>query len=332
MKNYEKLHPIFDRLTAAIGGMPPGMQKIAARLIGSAAGFWVLSLRRIARRNLALAYPQWTQKQIRNHIPEIFQSFFRTIFEICRLPLMTETEILNSVHIVGKEHIEAAIANPNGAILISAHIGNWEISPMIMKLTTGRSITSVARPLGNAWADRWLTNLRTRFGNRIIHKDGALPEMMRTLRSGGVLGILIDQVTKRSDGVEVLFFGKKVMATPVAALLALRCKSTVLPAFCVRENGILVAHVRPPLEIRRSDDLRKDIQVNTQMMNDALVEIISEYSSQWFWFHKRWKRFYPELLYPEYQAKRRRRRKKELRILQKSGVVVEDPEGYVNNL
>jgi KDO2-lipid IV(A) lauroyltransferase len=331
MKNSEQLYPLFDRLIAAIGGMPLVIHKILAVVLGISAGFWVLSLRRIVRRNLAFAYPQWSRQQIRSHIPEIFQNFFRTIFEICRLPLMTEKEILDSVRIVGKEHIDAAVTNPNGVIIISAHIGNWEISPMLMKLVLGKTMTSVVRPLDNAWVDRWITNLRTQFGNRIISKEGALQEMTRTLRNGGVLGILIDQVTKRVDGLEVRFFGKRVMATPGAALLALRCRSTVLPAFCVRENGGLVVHVRPPLEIKRSGDLRKDIQVNTQLMNDAIVEIIKEYSSQWFWFHKRWKRFHPDL-YPEYQAKRRRKRRKELRTLQKAGVTIEDPEGFVKYL
>lgn len=331
MKIPEQLYPLFDWLTAVIGRMSPAIPKIAARIFGSVAGFWVLSLRRIVRRNLAFAYPHWTRQQIHKQIPEVFRNFFLTISEICRLSLMTETDIVDSVRIVGKEHIDTAIKNPNGAILISAHIGNWEISPMIMKLTTGKTITSVARPLGNPWADRWITNLRTRFGNRIVSKEGALKEMMRTLRNGGVLGILIDQVTKRSDGVQVRFFGKRVMATPGAALLALRCKSDVLPAFCIRENGALVMHVWPPLTIRPSGDLRKDLQVNTQLMNDAIVEMIREYSSQWFWFHKRWKRFYPDL-YPEYQARRRRKRRKELRALKRAGITVEDPEGFVNKL
>jgi len=331
MKNSKQLYPLFDRLTAAIGGMPPAIPKMAANILGPAVGFWVLSLRRIVRRNLAFAYPHWTQQQIHDHIPEIFRNFFLTIFEICRLSLMTETEIVDSVHIIGKEYVDAAITNPNGVILISAHIGNWEISPMLMKLTTGKTITSVARPLGNAWADKWITNSRTRFGNRVVNKEGALQEMTHTLRNGGALGILIDQVTKRSDGVEVRFFGKRVMATPGVAMLALRCKSVVLPAFCVRENGALVMHIQPPLEIKRSGDLRKDLQVNTQLMNDAIVEMIRGYSSQWFWFHKRWKRFYPNL-YPEYQAKRRRKRRKELQALQKAGIVVKDPDAFVNNL
>jgi KDO2-lipid IV(A) lauroyltransferase len=230
------------------------------------------------------------------------------------------------------EYLDAAFENPNGVILISLHIGNWEVATMAAALATGRRVTSVARPLGLPWADRWISAIRTRFGNRIIAKDGALKEMNRTLRSGGILGILIDQVTKRSDGVEVRFFGRRVMATPAAALLALRCRSTVIPAFCARDRDDgLVLHFRPPLAIHRSGDLRRDIAINTQRMNDAIVEIIEAYPSQWFWFHKRWKRFYPDL-YPEYQAKRRRKRKRELKALKKAGIEVADPQAYIDNL
>jgi len=331
MKIPEKLYPLADRLMAVLGAMPAPLKQLLAKVLGGAVASGVLPLRRVVRRNLAFAYPHWTGEQIRRHSVDIFQNIFETFFEICRLPRMSVPDIEKSVRIVGKEHLMAAMDNPGGIILVSAHIGNWEISPMVVRQITGRTVTSVARPLGNAWADRWITLLRTRFGNRIVSKEGALQEMTRTLRNGGILGILIDQVTKRSDGVAVRFFGKRVMATPGAALLALRCKSKVLPAYCVRENGSLVMHIQPSLDLVRSGDLRKDIVVNTQIMNDALVDIIRANSSQWFWFHKRWKRFYPDL-YPEYQAKRRRRRKKELRALQKAGVTVDDPEGYVNNL
>ena len=84
-----------------------------------------------------------------------------------------------------------------------------------------------------------------------------------------------------------------------------------MPMFCIREpDGGLRIEVKPPLEIRRSGDLRVDLVANTQRVNDAVEQVVRQYPEQWFWVHKRWKKFYPEL-YPEYQERRRRRKERE---------------------
>jgi KDO2-lipid IV(A) lauroyltransferase len=98
----------------------------------------------------------------------------------------------------------------------------------------------------NTVLDRLVHKLRTRFGNKIIYKKGALPEMTQTLRQGQILGLLMD-ISRRFDGVEVQFFGRRATATPAAAMLALRCKSPVIPVFCHRNpRGELVIKAEPP--------------------------------------------------------------------------------------
>jgi KDO2-lipid IV(A) lauroyltransferase len=113
--------------------------------------------------------------------------------------------------------------------------------------------------------------------------------------------------------VEVNFFGHKVTTTPAAAFLAIRCKNPVLPIFCVRDDrGRLTVVAKPPLEMKRSGDLRSDVQANTQMITNVVEKAVRQYPDQWFWVHKRWKKFYPHL-YPEYQARRKRRHQREMR-------------------
>lgn len=137
--------------------------------------------------------------------------------------------------------------------------------------------------------------------------------MRRMLRQGGVIGLLVDQ-SRRSEGVDVNFFGHWVTATPSAAFLSIRCKSPVLPIFCVRDNrGRLTVMMQPPLEMKRTGDLRSDIQTNTQIITDVVEKAVRQYPDQWFWVHKRWKKYYPDL-YPEYQARRKRRQRKKGRI------------------
>ncbi len=264
--------------------------------------------RRIVRRNLKFVYPEWPPERVKKISKRIFQNLGITILEICQMICFSSDDIIDKVKIRGEEHLLNAMHNNKGVILISAHLGNWEIVPLFWPLYFNTPITIVARKIRNKIINRWIYGLRTRFGSRVIYKDVAMPEMTRTLRQGQILGILIDQGMKSSIGVKISFFNKFVTATPGAALLAMRCKSPVLPAFCTRnDDGTFTINIEPPLVLKRTDDLSADLKTNTQIMTDAIEKAVRKYPEQWFWVHKRWRKYHPHL-YPEDIARRRRRR------------------------
>ena len=266
--------------------------------------------RRIVRRNLQFVHPEWSLDRIQKLSKRVFENLGVTLLEICQMTSFSREDILRKVRIRGKDNLLNAIKNPKGVILISAHIGNWEMAHQSISCYLQKSLVLVARELQSKAFDQWILKLRARFGNTIIYKEGALPDMTRTLRQGKVLGLLIDQETKRSEGVDVTFFDRTVSATPSAALLAIRCKSPVLPVFCIREaDSRLTLVVDPPLTMKRTGGLRADLKTNTQIMTSAIERAVRAYPEQWFWFHKRWKRHYPNL-YPEDMARRQRRREK----------------------
>ena len=266
--------------------------------------------RRIVRRNLQFVHPEWSLDRIQKLSKRVFENLGVTLLEICQMTSFSREDILRKVRIRGKDNLLNAIKNPKGVILISAHIGNWEMAHQSISCYLQKSLVLVARELQSKAFDQWILKLRARFGNTIIYKEGALPDMTRTLRQGKVLGLLIDQETKRSEGVDVTFFDRTVSATPSAALLAIRCKSPVLPVFCIREaDSRLTLVVEPPLTMQRTGGLRADLKTNTQIMTSAIERAVRAYPEQWFWFHKRWKRHYPNL-YPEDMARRQRRREK----------------------
>jgi KDO2-lipid IV(A) lauroyltransferase len=272
--------------------------------------------RRIVRRNLKFVYPEWPHERVKKVSQRVFQNLGITILEICQMICFSSHDIIDKVKIRGEEHLLNAMHNDKGVILISAHLGNWEIGLLYLVLHSNLPIVSVVKRLRNKLVNRWIHRLRTRFGNRIIDKDSALPEMVRVLRQGKILAIMIDQGTKSSLGVKITFFGKYITATPAAALLAMRCKSPVIPIFCNRnDDGMLSINIEPPLILKKTDDLRTDLVTNTQIMTDAIEKAIRRYPEQWFWVHKRWRKYYPHL-YPEDIARRRRRRAKKNRLIQ----------------
>jgi KDO2-lipid IV(A) lauroyltransferase len=231
---------------------------------------------------------------------------------------LSKEEILDKARIYGANNMSEALKAGNGAILVSAHLGNWEMVPLLVPLYFDTPVVGVARKLPFEFINNLIVNLRTRFGCKVIDKEEALPQMRKALRQGAILGIMIDQGTRSSESVGITFFGHKVRATPAASLLALRCKSPVVPVFCVRDaDGRLSIIIEPPLKLTRTRDLRADLKVNTQIMTDVVERAVSKYPEQWFWVHKRWKKYYPQL-YPEYIARRKRRRIRKGKKMQKS--------------
>ena len=221
---------------------------------------------------------------------------------------ISQQDLVSKVHIEGEQILIEALARQKGIVLVTAHLGNYEMAAQSVPCFLGLQMTAVAKKMRNDRLNHFIHYLRTRFGNKIIYKKGALPEMMQTLRQGAIVAILMD-ISRRFEGVEVNFFGRRATATPAAALLGLRCKSPIVPAFCHRNSkGELIAQIEPPIELKRTKDLRFDLQANTQQITDRVERAIRCYPDQWNWTLKRWKEFYPDL-YPE-EAKRLNRIKR----------------------
>lgn len=300
-----------DILTALIRSAPREYIAIAGKFLGMLAYMTDVRHRRIVRRNLHFTYPELARESIQGLSKRIFQNIGVTFLEICQLTCLSREDILRKVRIRGKENLLNAMNSHRGVIMISAHLGNWEMAPLFASCYLQKPFVLIARRLESRTLHRWVHRLRSRFGNTIIDKKRALPKMARTLRKGQALGLLIDQETRPSEGVEVTFFGRTANATFSAALLARRYDSSVLPAFCVREaDGGLVFVVEPPIILKKTKDLSGDLRANTQIMTSVIEKAIRAYPEQWFWFHKRWKQHHP-YLYPEDLARRQRRRDKE---------------------
>jgi KDO2-lipid IV(A) lauroyltransferase len=295
-----------------IGKIPRRHILTLGRLLGSAAYFLDVPHRRIVRRNLKFTHPDWTDDKIETISRRVFQNLGISLFEFLQLATLTREQLLGCVRMVGSENLQTALQSKNGFILVSAHLGSWETGMLWFCCYVQKPILGVAKKIRFAPLNRWVHRLRTRFGIEIVDKKGAMPEMRRMLRRGGIAGLLVDQ-SRRSEGVDVNFFGHKVTTTPAAAFLAIRCNCPVLPIFCIRdESGQLTVEVQSPLEMKRTGDLRSDVQANTQAITAIVEAAVRRYPDQWFWVHKRWKKYYPHL-YPEYQARRERRHRREMR-------------------
>jgi KDO2-lipid IV(A) lauroyltransferase len=297
-------------LKSFIAQIPNAYLLFFGKILGNLLYYLAIPQRRIVRRNLLFSLAESAPQQIQSMAKRIFQHFGITILELLQMTCFSKQDLISKVRVENIEILLDAIAKQKGVVLITAHLGNYETAAQAVPCLLGLQTSAVAKRLRNAQINRLIHNLRTRFGNRVIYKKGALPEMMKRLRRGEIVGIMMD-ISRRFDGVEVNFFGRRATATPSAALLGLRCKSPIIPGFCHRNaKGELVVQIEPPIEIQRTKDLRSDLQFNTQLISDRVERAVRNYPEQWNWMLKRWKEYYPGL-YPEPKKRLERIKKKE---------------------
>lgn len=296
------------RLNTLIGAVPGPVIETFGRRLGRLA-FWLDGRhRRIVQQNLAFVFPERSRAQIHGLSRDVFEHFGIMLLETLQIPFLPRHLLENRVRIENEALLLEAMDHPRGCLLVSFHLGNWELGLLAAAARLNRSVLTVAKPVKSKMVHRWLTALRSRFGNAVVFKKGAMPAMLKTLRAGRAVAILIDQGVRRSEAVEITFLGRHAMATPAAAILALRGRMPVVPMTCTRDSqGLYTIAVKSPVVFERSGDLHNDVQAYTQLLIDSLENAIRACPEQWFWFHKRWKRTYPGL-YPEYQIRRRRKR------------------------
>src|SRR5207244_4177482 len=154
-----------------------------------------------------------------------------------------------------------ARAGQTGAIILTAHFGNWELLAYAHGLL-GHPITLVHRPMHNPLFDRAITEIRTAAGTRAIKKKAAAKEALRALKGHCILAIPSDQNHTRSFGVFVDFFGKRACTTPGVARLAMLTGAPVFPVFLVRagEGYRHRIELLPEVEMVSTGDREADIR------------------------------------------------------------------------
>jgi len=181
-----------------------------------------------------------------------------------------------------------------GVVFSTAHVGNWELTALAHGWIFG-PVAVVARSLDNPGLEARLRSVRTQGGNVVIYKRKALSQILRTLREGGCVGILIDQNVQEKDGIFVDFFGRPAATTTVAAALAVKTGCALVPAHTRRlPNGRYRLTYEPALCWTPTGDRRADIASLTQQATSCIEAWVRAVPEQWLWMHRRWHTKPPE--------------------------------------
>jgi KDO2-lipid IV(A) lauroyltransferase len=188
------------------------------------------------------------------------------------------------------EHYLAARERGQGVLIVTGHLGAWELSSFWHSLM-GHPMTMVIRRLDNPRVDRLVNSIRCLHGNRVVHKDDFARGLLSAMRQGETVGILMDTNMTPPQGVFVPFFGVSACTASGLARVALRTGAAVLPGFLVWEAAEKQYVLRFGAEILllRTGDDERDVVGNTARFTAAIEEYVRRYPDQWLWVHRRWK-------------------------------------------
>lgn len=260
-------------------------------LIGLILYYFLRREKRQSLENLRIAYgSDKSTRELMQIVKKSFQNLGKGLIEILTLKHLGPSQVDRLVTIEGEEYLKAASEQGTGVILITGHIGNWELMAAFLAMR-GYPLHVIAAPLYDPRIDEWIVRFRNQFKVETISRGSPASsrKILGVLRKKEILGLLIDQDTK-VDGVFVDFFNKKAYTPTGAAQLALKSGAATMTCFITRlPDDRHRITIEKPMILTSTSDHDHDIQINTARFTSRIEEHIKHYPDQWVWMHRRWK-------------------------------------------
>ena len=273
--------------------MPCSLQNMLAKFMAFA--FMKLKKKRfhVVMTNLDLAFGETKTKEEKLEIAKkCYYNFAKYLgINFILNQNTTKQKILEQVVFKNEHFLLDAIKSDRPIIVTTAHFGQWEIFPLAVAAHFGPS-SVLGRKLDSSVMDKILRANRAQFDVELIDKNGGAKDILKALKARRIVGILVDQNTAPKDGIKVQFFGKNVLHTPAASVLAQKTNALIINAF-IYQKGENLNEIcfEQPIDISTFD--KEDaVQKATQMQCSACEEMVRARPEEYFWFHQRFKRFY----------------------------------------
>ena len=271
-----------------VSRLPRGITLVIGGWLGTLA-FWLAPQQReLACDHLRSSLRLSDERRVRTIAKQCFQHLGKTVVEFMRFPRLGHKQIQRYVTFEGIEHVEQALAQGKGAIILTGHFGNWELLAASISATVA-PLTPIVRKLRSPRLNALVSHYREKAGYATIDRDTGIRQALQCLRRNELLGIVADVDTTVS-GVFVDFFGRRAYTPYSPVAIALKTGAAILPTFIIRQpDGSHRAVIEPPLALKRTRTKEKDLVVNTQKFTKIIEAYIRQYPAQWIWMHRRWK-------------------------------------------
>ena len=270
--------------------LPRGMARWIGAGIGSLAYTGLSRLRETGLRNLQLAFPALRANEREVLLRKDYRNLGCLLAEFCQMPGYSVERASEFIEYDGLEHYLAARELGKGVLVLTGHLGAWELSSFYHSLR-GWPMGMVIRRLDNPLVDAFVNRIRCLHGNRVIHKDDFARGLIASMRAGETVGILMDTNMTPPQGVFVPFFGVQACTASGMARVAMKTGAAVVPGFLLWEEAKCkyVLRFGEALKLVSTGVADEDMVANTALFTTTIEGYIRQYPEQWLWMHRRWK-------------------------------------------
>ncbi|MCB2110775.1 MAG: lysophospholipid acyltransferase family protein [Defluviimonas sp.] len=250
---------------------------IVARLVAPLAGY---SSR--VRANLARICPELSAATVHDLVRRVPDNVGRTVMELYSGPEFVARVRDLPLSGPGAAALEAAHREGRPVILATGHFGNYDVARAAL-IARGYRVGALYKPMRNPLFNAHYLKTISAIGTPLFPRgQRGMGQMLRFLKQGGMLGLLMDQ--HMAHGAPVTFFGQTARTATSAADLALRYRAELIPVYGIREPDGLSFRIIVEAPIAHGDPVEM-----TQAINDSLEALVRAHMDQWFWIHRRWK-------------------------------------------
>lgn len=276
--------------------LPQVLQKTLILFLAKLAFCLDAKHKRVIRANLDLSLKdEISEEKYKSILSYCHKNLALVLWQVLRSSRMSIKDLEKSVSFENRHYIDEAIKSGRPVIIISAHYGNWELGATAIGGLIS-PITSIHKKMNNPYFDEYLMKSRTKFNMTMVEKKGAIKHLLKALKAGKIITMMIDQNVNPKDGIYIDFLGAKATQTAAPAFLARKFDALIVPILIntsPEKESVITFY--EPIETAKTEDEKRDILESTQAQADFLARAVKAYPEPWFWCHKRWKSAHEEI-------------------------------------
>jgi KDO2-lipid IV(A) lauroyltransferase len=279
---------------AALRALPWNIAcKIGERL--GELGYRPLGIRkRVVEKQVAAAFPELNHDAVVDLARESYRHLGRAFIETALLDAVGRQGVLDLVELVqGWEIVEDVMAKGRGAVMVTGHIGNWELAGAYVA-ARGIPLDAIVRGMANPLFDTYVNKARDAVGMTVVHDQDAVRRTPRSLRAGRAVAFVADQGVLGLASTYVPFFGRPAKTPRGAAVFALRFEVPVIFVVALRQPNGRFRVVVERIEARRTGNMDGDVDAIVASFTQHLEKWVRAVPAQYFWQHRRWRRQPPD--------------------------------------